>query len=295
MRTIKVYTLLHCKAEGRKVSSRLLSRAIHKANLTPAVHALSIADLKVQLQEIYKQYYTIKKNHVAHRHTHLEELAQALAEENNNDKATTLLQLRVREQQRTVARKIHYLQGQLTRSSTTLVTVESPDGGLHDISKPREKEKAIMKNNEKKFQQSHHRPMYKPPLKYDLGFKGTSSSAAAVLAREYDLSETPQNKASLLAALQMPNAVRMLGPIQMPLSIEDYRSFWRTARENTSGFPDTLSFSTMKAGALHPLISTIECQLTQIPLKSGYSPFRWRKCMDVMLLKKSGITNLSSL
>jgi hypothetical protein len=163
MRTIKVYTLLHRKAEGRKVSSRLLSRAIHKANLTPAVHALSIADLKVQLQESYKQYYTIKKNHVAHRHTHLEELAQALAEENNNDKATTLLQLRVREQQQTVARKIRYLQGKLTRSSTTLVTVESPDGGLHDLhdlSKPQEIEKAIMKNNEKKFQQSHHRPMY---------------------------------------------------------------------------------------------------------------------------------------
>jgi len=218
-----------------------------------------------------------------------------LAEENKNDKATTLQQLRVREQQRTVARKIRYLQGKLTRCSTTLVTVESPDGGLHDISEPQEIEKSIMMNKEKKFQQSHHRPMYKPPLKYDLGFKGTSSSAAAVLAGEYDLSETPQNEASLLAALQMPHEVHMLRPIQMPLSVEDYRLFWRTARENTSCFPDALSFSTMKAGALHPLISTIECQLAQIPLQSGYSPSCWRKCMDVMLLKKSGITNLSSL
>jgi len=92
MRTIKVYTLLHRKAEGKKVSSRLLSRAIHKAKLTPVVHALSIVDLKVQLQESYKRYYNVKNNHVAHRQTHLEEVAQALAEENNNAKATTLQQ-----------------------------------------------------------------------------------------------------------------------------------------------------------------------------------------------------------
>jgi hypothetical protein len=49
MRTTKVYTLLHRKAEGKKVSSRLLSRAIHKAKLTPVVNALSIAELKAQL------------------------------------------------------------------------------------------------------------------------------------------------------------------------------------------------------------------------------------------------------
>jgi len=81
----------------------------------------------------------------------------------------------------------------------------------------------------------------------------------------------------------------------MTISLESYHSFWRKAKENTSSFPDSLLFSTMKAGSFSPLVSQIECLLTQIPLQSGNSPLRWQRCMDVMILKKSGITTLSSL
>jgi hypothetical protein len=35
--------------------------------------------------------------------------------------------------------------------------------------------------------------------------------------------------------------------------------------------------------------------MTRLPLTTGFSPPRWRKCMDVMILKKAGITTLSSL
>jgi len=51
----------------------------------------------------------------------------------------------------------------------------------------------------------------------------------------------------------------------------------------------------MNAGTFSPVISQIEWQLTKIPLQSGYSPSRWRHFMDVMILKKSGITLLDSL
>jgi hypothetical protein len=51
----------------------------------------------------------------------------------------------------------------------------------------------------------------------------------------------------------------------------------------------------MTAGALSDLISAIECNLTSIPLRTGYPLKRWKKCMDVMILKKSGITSLHSL
>jgi hypothetical protein len=51
----------------------------------------------------------------------------------------------------------------------------------------------------------------------------------------------------------------------------------------------------MKAGATDDIISELECELINIALKSGYSPERWRHLLDVMILKKSGITQLSSL
>jgi hypothetical protein len=56
-----------------------------------------------------------------------------------------------------------------------------------------------------------------------------------------------------------------------------------------------LSFASMKAGAMDGLISELECGLINVALSSGYSPDRWKHLLDVMILKKSGLTDLSSL
>jgi hypothetical protein len=56
-----------------------------------------------------------------------------------------------------------------------------------------------------------------------------------------------------------------------------------------------MSFATMKVGATDDVISELECSLINIALRSGYSPERWRHLLDIMILKKSGITHLSSL
>jgi len=51
----------------------------------------------------------------------------------------------------------------------------------------------------------------------------------------------------------------------------------------------------MKAGTFDPQIATIDCMMTRIPLVVGFAPSRWKHCLDVMILKKSGITDLSGL
>jgi len=99
----------------------------------------------------------------------------------------------------------------------------------------------------------------------------------------------------LLQALQMPEWLRDMGPNSMPLTVERYTGFWNKAKEKTSRYPDALSFSTMKAGSRNPVIAEVECMLTRIPLKAGYAPSRWKNCMDVVILKQSGVTHLGSL
>jgi hypothetical protein len=81
----------------------------------------------------------------------------------------------------------------------------------------------------------------------------------------------------------------------MILSLPEYRSFWHKAKEMTSCYPNKLSFSTMKARARSDMIAEIECTLANILIKAGCSPKRWKNCLDVMILKKSGITTLNSL
>jgi hypothetical protein len=35
--------------------------------------------------------------------------------------------------------------------------------------------------------------------------------------------------------------------------------------------------------------------MTKIPLQRGFAPTRWKHCLDVRILKKSGVTDLSAL
>jgi hypothetical protein len=99
----------------------------------------------------------------------------------------------------------------------------------------------------------------------------------------------------LIPHIQMPPAVREAGNISISIPIESYRQYWRKAKETTSCYPGPLSFSTMKAGVISETITTIDCLLTRIALKSGYSPARWKQCIDVMIPKESGMTQLSRL
>jgi hypothetical protein len=213
-----------------------------------------------QLKDSYDAYYKIKTDHIAKRLTYLEELANALAENNEMDKAMALRQLREREHQRSVARKIRYLQGKLSKSSTTMVTVESPEGGLKDITDKIEMEGAIMESNAAKFRQSHHRPLFHDPLKRDFGFKGLTPQAKQVLSGVYESKEAiPTAERQLLNALSKPNSVRTSGSQTMDISLHSYRSFWRKAKETTSSYSAAISYSTMKAGSTSSLISSIEC------------------------------------
>ena len=58
-----------------------------------------------------KDYNVIKEHHASHRLTYLEELASALATQNKTTRMNELQQLRLREEQQTMFRRIKRLQG----------------------------------------------------------------------------------------------------------------------------------------------------------------------------------------
>jgi len=226
----------------------------------------------------------------------LENLAEALAQKGATTQEKMLKALREREKQRQTARKIRYLQGKLRSGSTTMVSTTDSEGNKVDITDQEGIEKAILKCNEAKFRQSTHTPFYKNPLKDDFGFKGLTSQAQAALAGLYEPSQELDPKIlDVIAQWQIPQSVRDLGPLKMELSLESYVSFWKKAREDTSCYPSALSFATMKAGASDPDIAALDCTMTRLPLKYGFAPQRWKYCLDVMIMKKSGVTDLSGL
>lgn len=72
-------TSTYQKTRGKKVSSRLLSRALKKAKMKPKTNALACQDVQENLKEAYKQYYILKGTANELRQTALENLAEAIA------------------------------------------------------------------------------------------------------------------------------------------------------------------------------------------------------------------------
>jgi hypothetical protein len=79
----------------------------------------------------------------------------------------------------------------------------------------------------------------------------------------------------VIAQWQIPQVVRDLGFLKMEMSLESYVSFWKKTREDTSCYPSTLSFSTMKAGATDPDIAALDCTMTRLPIKNSFALQRW--------------------
>jgi hypothetical protein len=177
-----------------------------------------------------------------------------------------------------------------------MVTTVDQDGNKTDLTKQQDIEQAIPDNNLSKFFQCSKTPFYLTPLKEEFGFKGLTSATQAALAGVYDSNHNIDTRIlEVIKKWQLPESVRELGAIPMHMSLDSYRRFWKKAREKTACFPGPLFFPTMKAGAFDEQIAEMDWALTRIPLEGGFASKRWKQCVDVMLLKKLGMTELSSL
>jgi hypothetical protein len=97
-----------------------------------------------------------------------------------------------------------------------------------------------------------------------------------------------------LSHLKMPQSIRD-HPNNMTMTLESFISYWKKAKENTSCYPSKISFATFKASSYDISLATQDCSMARIPLETGYSPKCWRHCVDVMIKKKSNMTDIDNL
>ena len=126
--------------KGLKISSRKLTRTLKQAGILTATRGNSLIEIKDELNAATKTYYELKQKAPQLRETHLNRLASSLAAAGNSTKENIIKQLRLREKQRSTARKIKYLRGRLIRNSTTMVSIRTQDGTTVDIVDKKEME-----------------------------------------------------------------------------------------------------------------------------------------------------------
>ena len=291
-KTIEAWKCLRKKVKGGQVSARKLQRTMAKADLDePNIFALSEAQCTVKLEIAQSKYRVAKKAATAKRETWLDELAAALAAQGQTEKAKILQRLKREEGQRRTFRKLKYLRGRLRSGSVTFVQKIGPDGIIQDVTEKSAMENLILEANENKYRQCETTPMMTQPLLSDFGYLGIHTEAAQqVMDGEYECppGSTPFAR-QVLQQFAMSDLAKAAEVSSQEITIDEWRRYWKSARENTSSGPSVLHFGVLKAHAHSLSLASFDCWMTEIPRRSGYSPCRWRKAIDAVLWKKPGV------
>ena len=148
-------------------------------------------------------------------------------------------------------------------------------------------EAACLQESSRRFRQASDTPFLQSPLYEAVGDMGFGPASEAILAGTYEIPEgTDPYAAKLIHHLRMPDRVRDAPPVDTSLDVERYRDGWRKAKEVTSSGISGLYFSFWIAGVEHQGICEFEAIMANIPYRTGHSPPRWKKGINVMLLKK---------
>jgi hypothetical protein len=83
--------------------------------------------------------------------------------------------------------------------------------------------------------------------------------------------------------------------IDTSFSREDFRSYWKKVKEQTSSSLSTLHFGHYKVVLDDAKLCEMHAVFVDIVVNSGYSPKRWQKGLTVMLEKKQGVILVSKL
>ena len=287
---IEYLSLTKRRKLGRKVGARTLYRLSKRVACT--VEHLSVEEIEGELDKTFTQYRLLKKNQLKNREDFITGLAAALEQKGKGKKATIVQQLIAKETQRDMWRKIAMVNGKMADLSTKFVTIKT-EGGTKTISEKIQLEKAIIKENKHKYHQTESTcPFMQPPLRNDFGDLGKGPGTEKVLNGEYipSLNLTPSTQ-EYIKLCSLPKGELIMNPLTR--SLDYFNQSWRKMREQTSS--RDIHFGHFRAATEQNKIMNLHYQLAEIPFRTGYSPTRWKKATNVMILKKEGNTDIDKL
>ena len=281
-RTIHLWKLVIQRLLGCNVHARTIIRARKRVGIRHS--NVSLEDAEELLNRAFTHYKVIRKQDEKHSIAFREKLAQARAAEGNASAANELRQMNLREQQRRTSRRIKATLKKNARCGTTRIQV-TRNGIQKDITKKSEMEKYIIRENEKKYHQTERScPLLQGELLDDIGLLGDGPAVEDILNGTYSF---PPNTSEItkkwIRNLHIKNRDKRQAVAN---TLREYRQGWKRVKEFTAS--GELHFGHYKAGALHEMIGWANFIMAGIPRATGFTPERWKKGTDVMLLKKEG-------
>ncbi len=279
------------RLKGTHVNGRTLLRDSKRAGIN--VQGMSLSEMEKKLNEECEKYKEIKKQHVQHRQSYLEEVAQALADQGKGKKASHLRNLIQIEEQRDVFRKLKRIMRKDQNLGTTFVTVTDENGVKQDLVQKEQIEEAIMNENCRKYHQSETSCpfLFDDNLRKDFGNMGEGPATTKVFEGTYSPDyPIDEHTRAFLDTCKYPDNVPAA---QLNRTVEEYKTSWEKMNERISS--RQLHFGHFKAATRDPTVIDMHYKMAEIPYRTGYAPTRWKNATQVMILKKAGLYDVERL
>ena len=271
----------------KRLARRLDQQSLLRCDLLQANQFLTAA---------YRQYQKAKPKSEDWRDDHLTGIADALAEENHTSRATEMIKMRTIERQRRMGRSAKRIRGTGTKTPVTKVTFTDALGTIVTCTDQATIVPACVRSNIHTQLQAIQTPFLQEPLLSFIGYRAELPGANDILNGCFVIpSGTDKYACELIREMEMPDRIRRAGPINVTVTPDNHRTFWRHQSATVSCDPSHLSFAHYKNGSYDPEICRIDAFLREAPMQLGFSPPSWQRITDVEILKKAKVYDVDKM
>ena len=280
---------------GMKYSSRKFRRLEKKTGIFDILKQQE-EEIKAGETAAFKQYWKVKNNASQLRTLFREKKAADLAEEKNMSVSSIIKQQLHNEQSRNNNRKIKFTLKKLIKSSVTTVEVDCKDGTNKELTSRPEIESACLTENYSKYTQTENTICMQDPLKTLLRPTGNTQFCDDILNGTATFpTGTPPYTVEFFNQMQRSERANQHS-VTSNVTKDDFVQGWKLLKETTSAASKQgLHFGHLKASALHPELSEFESSISHLPFHTGYAPATWKEGTIVIIKKRIGLNNVTSL
>ena len=293
---IEFWQRAHRYVTGARTSRIALSRLAQKLNYSNWHDKTEDETL-----EMYKKSLSVYKKESAKaenwRHEYQENLALALAKDNDMDKDIILKRLITTERQRSLGKKARLIRQKGMKEPVKRVEYYDPQTDTmvecltHDAIVD-----ACAQSNIARQTQTEDTPFMQPPLLDHFGYLADTPYAEEVLNGTYiPPTDTDIYARELLQAMKRPPEIEQAGEISLEITLQDHILGWKRQKEQVASEPNGLSFAHYKCAVHDTALASIDTLLRNTPLQIGFVPERWKQITDVEILKKPGVYNVDKM
>jgi hypothetical protein len=256
----------------------MIKRLARRLNQQPLLQCSRTLALNY-LHTAHRQYQKAKPNSEDWRDDHLTGLADALAEENNSSRATEMIKMRTIEKQRCMGRSAKNIRGTGGKNPVTKVTYNDPMGAIVTCTEQATIVPACVRSNLKRQLRAIPTPFLQEPLLSYIGYRAELEGADQILDGCFvPPPGTDKYACELIREMEMPERIRLAGPIDITVTPANHRSFWRHQSATVLCDPSHLSFAHYKNGSFDPEVCRIDaflrealCSLDSVPSPGNVS------------------------